>query len=103
MIWIFTKSYFRTDDKSFLNVFVHQFLNSCISQNKEKFTSQFLLQNNFPISMKTLDLFVFLLPLSSAVTLALKQSMNSYVSLFLLVPLSGLFVNLAVLPENWYC
>ena len=89
MIWIFTKSYFRTDDKSFLNVFVHQFLNSCISQNKEKFTSQFLLQNNFPISMKTLDLFVFLLPLSSAVTLALKQSMNSYVSLVLLVPLSG--------------
>ena len=53
--------------------------------------------------MKTLDLFVFLLPLSSAVTLALKQSMNSYASLVLLVPLSGLFVNLVGLPENWYC
>ena len=48
------------------------------------------------------DLFPYPLALDSAVTLAMKQSMNSYVSLVLLVLLSGLFVNLAVLPENWY-
>ena len=91
MIWIFTKSYFRTDYKSFLNIFLRQFSWQLYFPEHTKKS----LQVNFYCKIislfpwKILDLILFLLPLSSAVTLALKQSMNSYVSLVLLAPLSA--------------
>ena len=65
MIWIFTKSYFRTDYKSFLNIFLRQFSWQLYfpEHTKKSLQVSFNCKIISLLPWKILDLILFLLPI----------------------------------------